>query len=235
MIVVNSLHRRGRVWDVLMVMLSVLACGFYVAATYNSSYEAVQIYEWAETFYTQLFALDFIFNFLCAGNIFQYMIKVSTIIDLLTIVPAYVSYLEINRTSSSNLAVFRFVRILRLIRILRTFKLLGGLSGVRKQIITLSLTLTSMVFMAAGVIQLMENDVAQQMENFNCRYLNEATQWKPSCSADAPMNALADCDCTTFHCSAYYQQNDPKGRPSGLKCIQLTFLDAFYFMVVTGE
>jgi hypothetical protein len=227
----------GRFWDVFLVILSIVACVFYVAETYVATYEAVQVYTVVEIIYTQFFAIDYIYNFFASPDYLQYMLSMWSFVDIITIIPVYVN-LGIGSSRRINLSVFRFVRILRLVRIMQTFKLLGGFSGVKRQFITLSLTLSSLVFMAAGIIQIMENDVKQAMQ-YSCKHISSYTDFQPSCSnyqSLATMESLnLPCDCISGHCHAFYNPSDPRGQPSGVRCITLTFLDAFYFMVVTGN
>lgn len=220
----------GRLWDVLMILLSLLACGAYVAETYSRDYHNVAIYAYIELVITQFFTLDFIYSALCSLSFLSFLSNSATLIDLLTIVPVYVSLMVNNNGQGPNFSVLRFVRILRLVRILRTFKLLRGLSGIKRQLITLTLTLLSLIFMASGLIQMMENDVKQALQ-YDCKYVNELTNYEPSCTSGAP--ADDSCDCLSNNCESYYRQGDSYGAPSGLKCVTLTFFDAFYYMIVT--
>jgi hypothetical protein len=229
---IKSQSSVGKFWDIFLVALSIIACVFYVSQTYVATYDAVQVYSVMETLYTQFFAADFIFNFFASPDYVQYLLSPWSFVDLITIIPVYIT-MGVGSSRRVNLSIFRFVRILRLVRILQTFKLLGGFSGVKRQIITLSLTLSSLVFMAAGIIQIMENDVKMQLE-YSCKYINHYTDYEPSCSSSMPAYMLESCDCGSGNCEAYYTGNDARGKPSGIRCITLTFLDAFYFMVVTG-
>jgi potassium large conductance calcium-activated channel subfamily M alpha protein 1 len=129
-----------------------------------------------------------------------------------------------------NLSLLRFLRILRLIRILRTFKLLGGVSGIKRQLITLSLTLLSLTFMAGGVVQVMENDVKQL--SYDCKYINEFTNYEPSCKMFEPVDD-ATCDCAKYSCQPGYSSSDHNGEPSYIRCNDLPYFNCFYFIVVT--
>ena len=239
----KSQSRFGKIWDALLVTLSVFACAFYVAGTYDASYFAVMIYSTAELVITQFFLADFLFSFFSSASYFLYLTNPWTIVDMLTIAPIYISIgSQVSGRNGTkkfrSLSILRFVRILRLVRILRTFKLLGGLTGVRRQIIMLSLTLTSMVFMAAGIIQLLENDAKQAIE-YQCTHIGPNTNWAPSCSNkmsfDVYQNVTGlECDCFVNNCRADYSETDLIGQPSIVTCQTLTFLDAFYYMVVTG-
>eukprot|EP00602_Paraphysomonas_sp_CaronLab_P008705 CAMPEP_0185036716 /NCGR_PEP_ID=MMETSP1103-20130426/30072_1 /TAXON_ID=36769 /ORGANISM="Paraphysomonas bandaiensis, Strain Caron Lab Isolate" /LENGTH=1063 /DNA_ID=CAMNT_0027574349 /DNA_START=301 /DNA_END=3492 /DNA_ORIENTATION=- len=151
-----------------------------------------------------------------------------TIVDVLTIFPVYVS---LATGSDVNLSIFRFIRILRLVRVLRTFRLLGGLSGLKRQLITLSLTLISLVFMAAGVVNVLENDVQQLY--YDCQYINEDTNYRPSCDEYADTYDLASCDCQEKNCVAVYNRYDERFEPTRIQCTSLPFFNCIYFIVVT--
>ena len=152
-----------------------------------------------------------------------------TIVDILTIFPVYIGLMT---GSSVNLSIFRFIRILRLVRVLRTFRLLGGLSGLRRQLITLTLTLLSLTFMAAGIVNVLENDVKQS--GFDCKYINADTNYVPSCNANYDNSAdEISCDCHEHHCRAAYTRYDNMHKPTGINCVMLPFFDCFYYIVVT--
>jgi hypothetical protein len=216
----------GTAWDILQIILSVIACIMYIADTYVSDYHGKTVFNMSETIITQFFMIDFLLNWYLDGT-FSYLTQSMTIIDIVTILPVYLTLTT--GTKSSNLGFLRFVRILRLVRIFRTFKALRSLSGVKRQLLSLTLTLLSMTFLAAGLVQLMENDIEQY--RFDCQYINSHTMWQPSCSPSYPADAT--CDCEENNCKAFYQRGDGKNRPSGIRCIRLTYFDAFYFIIVT--
>lgn len=245
----KSQSKWGRYWDVIMVFMSVYACALYVSESYDASYDAVQIYSVSEIIVTQFFAADFLYNLASSPAWLVYIMAPWTIVDLLTIVPVYVSLAlrtqGADDTNVVNLSVLRFIRILRLVRILRMFKMLNGLSGVKRQLITLTLTLLSLLFMAAGIIQFMENDVKQLLE-YQCNYVGPLTDWQPSCSMSAPYSSLSACalppaiaaagccDCELHSCVSYYGTNDNFGEPGSVRCPRLTFLTSFYYILVTA-
>ena len=220
----------GVYWDLLQVLLSVVACGLYVAETYSSTYEDQQIYGTSELLFTQFFLVDFLFNWFTAPDWYGFFGSPLTIVDVLTIVPVFIG-LALQDTGNANLAIFRFVRILRLARILRSFRLLGGISGSRRQVITLILTLLSLIFLAAGIMQLMENDVKMSSFDYDCKYVNENTNWEPSCSENMPVGN-STC-CSDFICEAIYGRYDPPGQPSSVRCFNRSFFRCFFYVIVT--
>ena len=152
------------------------------------TYDDMKIYGLVELILTQFFLIDFLFNWFVTHSTISYLMEPMVIVDILTIVPVYISLLEIGN-GQANLSIFRFVRILRLIRILRAFRMLRGLSGVKRQLITLVLTLLSLIFLASGIVHLMENDIRQQLY-LDCNYVSESTGWLPSCKQDTPTYCL---------------------------------------------
>mmetsp|Transcript_3342 Transcript_3342/g.5229 ORF Transcript_3342/g.5229 Transcript_3342/m.5229 type:complete len:1450 (-) Transcript_3342:361-4710(-) len=216
----------GAVWDILQIALSVLACIVYVADTYISSYRGASTFLLSEMIITQFFMVDFSLNFYLDGTL-SYFRQSMTIVDIVTILPVYLTIATGNK--ATNLGFLRFVRILRLARIFRTFKALRNMSGVKRQLLSLTLTLLSMTFLAAGLVQLMENDIEQYQ--FDCQYINSRTDWRPSCSPSSP--ADDSCDCKENNCEGYYQRGDDQYKPSSIRCIRLTYFDAFYFIIVT--
>jgi tryptophan-rich sensory protein len=241
----------GMMWDILLILLSVTACLTYVVDTYLSTYKQSQDILMIELVITQFFSVDFFLHWYIDGTM-RYLMNSMVLVDLVTILPVYIT---LGVTTSTRLGFLRFIRILRLIRVFRTFKVLRNLSGIKRQIISLVLTLLSMTFLAAGIpappppplphshpcpfslfsycssgmVQLMENDISQY--RYDCQYINSKTYWEPSCSPNAP--ADDSCDCESNNCKPYYQRGDSPGHPTAIKCITLTYFEAFYFIVVT--
>jgi len=221
----------GTAWDVSQIIFSIVACGMYVAELGGTSYDDMKVYGLIELILTQFFLIDFIFNWFVTHSTLSYMMEPMVIVDVLTILPVYISLLDIG-SGQANLSIFRFVRILRLIRILRAFRMLRGLSGVKKQLITLVLTLLSLIFLASGIVHLMENDIRQQLY-LDCNFVSELTEWLPSCEIDKKTYYDADCDCASSSCVPAFARNDARGEPSLVKCNLRSFFHCFYYVIVT--
>jgi hypothetical protein len=126
----------GSVWDTFQLALSLAACIMYIADTYGTPYQDVKYFNGFEIVITQLFLIDFLFNWYLSGT-FSFLYR-----------PMYITLAT--ETRGARLGFLRFARILRLSRIFRTFKAIKKISGIKKQILTLSLTFLSMSFLAAG-------------------------------------------------------------------------------------
>ena len=221
-------------FDMFIVFGSFLLCMNYVAETYDSSYEGQLYYGWTETIFTAVFIVDFLFSwYIFEGRTINYFTRFHTIIDFLTIVPVLTSYGTPDK-GTNVFQIFRFLRILRLLRILKAFKEIYGFDELNRQIAQLSLTLVSLIFVAAGVVEMLENEVKQEMY-YDCLYSTKETNFEPSCSPDAPYSELASCDCHDFEyrCTSVYARSDAKGEPSQVRCRQYTFFECIYFILVT--
>jgi hypothetical protein len=217
----------GTYWDVLQVLLSILSCAIFVSETYEASYQAVRRYNMIEQIITQLFVVDFLLSWFVSVRTSTYFMSPMTWVDVITILPSYLIYLQ----NTPDLSALRFVRILRLIRILRTFRLLGGFSGVKKQMITICLLILSLTFLAAGIYNLCENDFNQF--SYQCQYISKDTNYEPSCTRSYSSYDDSTCDCQKHNCHGKYLPGDNEGQPSLIKCSTIGFLESYYFTVVT--
>lgn len=217
----------GTYWDILQVILSLVSCVIFVAETYISSYQAIRSYNLLEQILTQFFVIDFLLSWFISNTTFSYFMSPMTWVDVVTILPSYLIYLQ----NTPDLSALRFVRILRLIRILRTFRLLGGFSGVKKQMITICLLILSLTFLAAGIYNLCENDFNQL--TYECQYISKETNYEPSCTSSYSSYDDSTCDCHKHNCQGRYLPGDEEGQPSLIKCSTIGFLESYYFTVVT--
>ena len=223
-LIARSTTPTGANWDVLMIVLPLLICCMYVTTTYIKNLQVVQAFYIVDVIITQLFLIDFLILWYTSYS-WQFWIDFVTLIDILSILPVYVSL--IYPDNYATLSFFQTLRVLRLVRIFKSFKWLRNLSGVRRQVLNLTVTLCCTIFLAAGLVQIIENIY----NTGDCGYINEATNWEPSCSGTAP--AAYDCDCEYYSCSSYYRYLDTENKPSGIQCLKLTFFDSFYYIVVT--
>ena len=113
----------GKGFDVLLIV-SILAS---VAAVMLDSMGAVQLQygqlllmiEWV---FTLLFTVEYILRLLCVGRPLKYVVSFYGVVDLLAIIPTYLSLIL---PGSQYLLVIRILRILRIFRILKLVSYLG--------------------------------------------------------------------------------------------------------------
>jgi len=106
-----------------------------------------------------LFFFDFALRLFAARRRWQHIFSVEALVDILTILPIFLKA-TVNPDSSASLNFLRFSQILRIMRILRAFKLLNNrLSAVTRSTMQLALTVTSIVFLSAGLVHLFEQEL----------------------------------------------------------------------------
>lgn len=150
----------GMKWDIIQTISSLITCAIYVASTYDKVENAKQ----AELFFLGVFSLDYVLRFYCCPNRYIYPFTFNAAIDLFTILPSALDAFitsgdgEDDGTKAPTFEFMRFARILRVMRLMRAMQKSsnGGISAVEKQIATLTLTLLSIVFISAGLIQTVE-------------------------------------------------------------------------------
>jgi hypothetical protein len=179
----------GFMYDLSQDFTSLLMCGVYVVSTYYDSYKAVR----------NIFAID-----LAITAYVWYVLKFTAIVDIVSVFPTFfgVVYVIIfNR----NMSFFtsQLISTLRLIRVIRIFKTLRFFYSVRRAVLKLVLTLFTMIFVTAGIVQFFESDYKQNMI-VDCQYINKNTDWLPSCSRVVPNAELLDCDCEHENCRPLY-------------------------------
>lgn len=221
----------GAIWDVIQVASTLAVCAVYIATTYNLSYENRLIMLYIEVIITQLFTIDFVFSFYLYPTLIH-LLRMETFIDILSIIPVYLAF--VFNLESTTINFLRCLRALKILTFIKTFKPIRSMNGVKRQVLTLVLTLAIMIFLSAGVVQLMENNVHQYY--INCQFITELTNWQPSCSPLTPQYGDESCDCEANSCFPAYNWNSiniASGHPTGVYCSALTFYNAIYYMIVT--
>lgn len=221
----------GVMWDIFQITLSIAGCVVYVCETYRSSYYDVLFYWVAEFVMTLFFFFDFLLNGILASSFTKYLTTAPAWIDIFIIAPVVISFV-VGTGVYRHFAILRFLRLLRVARVFRIFKLVSNLSGIKRQLGRLVLILMCLVFLATGVVHLVENDVKQEME-LDCKYISANTGYEPSCSPTVPASFLDDCDCETNFCDADYAYGDILHEPSNVRCHMMSFFTTFYFIIVT--
>mmetsp|Transcript_7913 Transcript_7913/g.28087 ORF Transcript_7913/g.28087 Transcript_7913/m.28087 type:complete len:1680 (-) Transcript_7913:46-5085(-) len=160
----------GKVLDVVQVVLSLVSCIFYIISTYKTEVPNAMIM--ADVVFAFLFSADYLLRFVAAKRKLVYIFQPFPVVDALTIVPVFVEWAGqedgAEAGSGSKFGFLRLVKFLRVIRIFRLFKLLRVLrmhrvmrlsdAGVSRQIMRLVWTAVAIVFCAAGMFQIIENE-----------------------------------------------------------------------------
>ena len=101
--------------------LTIFACVVYVVNTYYEDDEMLA-FQILEIVIAALFTVDYVWGMSIATDKKKFLTNPLNVLDLITILPVYVSILN-SSTSSSSLMFTRFIRVIRVIRILRLYRL----------------------------------------------------------------------------------------------------------------
>ena len=153
----------GKGFDLLLIvsiLLSVIVVSLDSVAYYHERYgELLYTMEWL---FTILFTMEYFLRIYCIGRPVLYMRSFFGIIDLLAIVPTYISlFIPVSR----YLTVIRILRVLRIFRILKLILYIGeanlllkAMLASRRKIIVFLFSLLVMVTIFGSVMYLVEGE-----------------------------------------------------------------------------
>lgn len=151
----------GQAFDVLDVVVSVISVGFYIDYTYllhpaGSYGRAGDLPAWSEPIevaFAALFAVHFLLNFLSAKQWREHVTKVSTLVDVLTIMPVVVAgVIHEVPLWAQGLKCLRMLRLTHTYALSRLFK-----TEIQQQLFSIGFTITNLVIIWAAFLQLVEN------------------------------------------------------------------------------
>lgn len=109
--------RSGKLFDVILlwaILLSVVAVMFETVESISSNhYELLVIAEWA---FTILFSIEYVLRIVSVGKPMKYITSFMGVIDLLSVLPTYISLFV---AGPQYLLVIRTIRLIRIFRILK--------------------------------------------------------------------------------------------------------------------
>lgn len=165
----NKLHqiifeadtKAGKAFDVVLlifILLSVLVV--LLESLPGNTQSEKELYFYAEWFFTLMFTIEYVLRVYTTRKPLKYIISFYGIIDLLSVLP---TYLSIFLTGSHVLAIIRMLRLLRVFRVLKLVQFLGAsktliesLKRSRYKISVFFLTVIIMVTILGSVMYLVE-------------------------------------------------------------------------------
>lgn len=137
----------GKAFDVLLlaaILLSVAAVILESVEAVNARFHlALVVAEWA---FTVMFTIEYVLRLLCVRRPLRYALSFFGIVDLLAILPTYVSVLV---PGSQELLVIRALRLLRVFRIFKLGRYLGEaealMEGIRQSRAKVTVFLTTVL------------------------------------------------------------------------------------------
>ena len=151
----------GRHFDaglIVLIIASVTAVMLDSVASFSGRYGAELIaFEWA---FTILFTLEYVVRIWCVKNVRAYVFSFFGIIDLLSVIP---TYLSVFLPGGQYLAVIRVLRVVRVFRVFKLVRFLGeasllsiALRNARYKIAVFLVTVLCIVIVVGSVMYLIE-------------------------------------------------------------------------------
>ena len=153
----------GKTFDILLIisiLISVIVVFIDSVEYYNKKYgDILYLLEW---FFTILFTIEYFLRIYCIGKPFMYIRSFFGIVDLVSIIPTYIS---IFFPASRFLTVIRILRVLRIFRILKLILYIGeanilmqAIIASRRKIIVFLFFMLSLVTIFGSVMYLIEGE-----------------------------------------------------------------------------
>ena len=156
-------------WDFGQLIATLVSCALYVFSTYivsdtvdlEGGRELGKLYlEWITVF---AFIFDFALRWVSSANPLTYLFQIMPLVDLAQIIPTLVELLLHAGKASLTSRILRIFRIIRVFRVLRFFRLIENFSSILKQALRVSLVIFSVVFILAGLMQLVETELGSTL------------------------------------------------------------------------
>ncbi|EQC40935.1 hypothetical protein SDRG_01998 [Saprolegnia diclina VS20] len=149
--------RVGVYLELINTSFSVLCCLFYLFQLYAPTmYDALQI-QVVEITLTCYFALHYLVHFYTTEDVWQFVLSMNGVIDVITIVPAFIMFLSTTQNSKA-LTIFRVFRVFRALRVLRLYRLIRSRKhGYNYEWGVFTFSICAIIFVAAGIFQALED------------------------------------------------------------------------------
>lgn len=153
----------GKAFDVSLIVLiiaSVAAVMLDSVASIRADYgDALHVAEWV---FTILFTIEYVLRLVCIGKPLKYATSFFGIVDLLAILPTYISLLI---AGSQYLMVVRVLRVLRVFRVLKVVQYVGearvlmlALRQSRRKIVIFLFFICTLVIVLGSLMYLIEGE-----------------------------------------------------------------------------
>ena len=157
--------KAGKLFDeilIVSIILSILTVLLESVSEYR--YQYGQILNYAEWFFTILFTIEYFLRIYCIRIPASYVFSFYGVIDLLSVIPTYISILF---PGAQALSVIRILRVLRIFRVLKLFQYMGeanqlikALNASKRKIFIFLFVVINIVIVLGSVMYLIEGELA---------------------------------------------------------------------------
>ena len=157
--------KAGKLFDevlIAIIVLSIITVLLESVAIYSEQYG--NILYLAEWFFTILFSIEYLLRIYCIRLPSSYVFSFYGIVDLLSVIPTYISVLL---PGAQALAVIKVLRVLRIFRILKLFQYMGeanqlanALIASKRKIYIFLFVVMNIVIVLGSIMYLIEGEAA---------------------------------------------------------------------------
>jgi voltage-gated potassium channel len=162
-IIFGAETQAGKIFDVLLIasiFLSIIVVMLDSVASINVVYG--RLFFLLEWFFTLLFTVEYLLRLSCIGRPWRYATSFFGVIDLLAILPSYLSLLL---PGAEIFLVIRILRVLRIFRVLKLVQYIGeanllvkALQSSRQKITVFMFAVSSLVIIFGSLIYVIEGE-----------------------------------------------------------------------------
>jgi len=230
----------GVCWDLCVVGLSLVVYGLFVYIVGKNGMRNLHYDLWMDVFEfvaVGFFAMDLFLRWIIYGSHSEFYFSFDSLFETwmdVFMLSGFLASLYHSR-ADLNLGFSRAARTLRLLRPSGFIDLCFPYRDVfaRKLFYSFVSVFVALII-TSGMVQLADAELFVHPQYTNCVYLEETTDWEPSCFKDRPTFANdTSCDCSDHNCVAVRRYLTDLF-PYEIRCKTMTLYEAFWFMVVTA-
>ena len=142
--------KAGKLFDEILIasiLLSIITVFIDSVSTYNEQYGNILYF--AEWVFTIMFTIEYLLRIYCIRIPISYMFSFYGIIDLLSVIPTYLSILL---PGAQALSVIRILRVLRIFRVLKLFQYMGEADQLSKALIASKRKIFIFLFVVMNIV-----------------------------------------------------------------------------------
>lgn len=125
-IIFEAETRAGRAFDIgllIAILASITIESLQTVPSYSQQPQLLMYFNTAEWILTILFTIEYVLRLYCVRKSLKYVFSFWGLIDLLSIMPSYITYFI--GTSSRSFVIIRSIRLLRVFRVLKLWRMMN--------------------------------------------------------------------------------------------------------------
>lgn len=105
---------------------------YIIGTYYQDSGSYTGLFATFDIIFSISFTVDFIIDFLGTKNKKKFLLETTTFVDILTILPAFVTLIDTTNLSYSTFVFIGFIRLMKVLRVIRLHRVFKKSSSIKK-------------------------------------------------------------------------------------------------------